>query len=293
MDKYFEDFTEAAAAVGSDILLIHDGNGVKKIQAGNLDESLKNIFAANSGLHNGIYRGKNLGDHVTDEQWAEITAGTFKGMYIGDYWIINDYHWRIAAFDYWLGFGDTECTTHHIVIVPDENLCVADGSTTHYMNTSNITTGGYVGSGFYSGTNADSSSNTAKATCQNKAKSAFGNAHILSHREHLTNAVTSGKASAGAWYDSDVELMNEIMVYGCPVFTPTSDGSTVPANYTIGNGQLPLFALDHKHICNRAYWWLRDVVSASSFASVYHSGYAGYSGASSAWVGVRPAFAIC
>jgi hypothetical protein len=293
MDKHFDDFTEAAAAAGSDILLIYDGNGVKKIKADALDESLIIIFAANSGLHNGIYRGKNLGDHVTDEQWAEITAGTFKGMYIGDYWLINGVHWRIAAFDYWLGFGDTECTTHHIVIVPDENLCVPDGSTTHFMNTSNTTAGGYVGSGFYSGTNADNSSNTAKATCQNKAKSAFGNDHILTHREHLTNTVANGRASGGSWYDSDVELMNEIMVYGCPVFTPTSDGSTVPANYTIGNGQLPLFALDHKHICNRAAWWLRDVVSASHFALVYGHGYANYANASSAWVGVRPAFAIC
>jgi hypothetical protein len=87
--------------------------------------------------------------------------------------------------------------------------------------------------------------------------------------------------------------MNEIMVYGCHVFAPTSDGSTVPANYTIGNGQLPLFALDHKRICNRAHWWLRDVVSASNFADVNSYGNAYYHGASFAWVGVRPAFAIC
>ena len=276
------------------ILEDKDGNVTGKGSLGDLAEFVAKAWTfGNAGYHNSIYRGKNLGDHVTDEQWEAIQNGTFEGMYIGDYWVINGKTWRIAAFDYWYGFGDTACSTHHVVIVPDENLLAADGSTTHYMNTSNITTGAYVGSGFYSGTNADNTSNTAKASCQNMAKNAFGAAHILTHREHFQNAMTDGHASGGSWYDSDVDLMNEPMVYGSYIFTPANDGVTIPNLYTIDNSQLPLFALNHRHICNRAGWWLRDAVSASLFAHVYNSGGCAYANASATWVGVRPAFGIC
>lgn len=48
--------------------------------------------------------------------------------------------------------------------------------------------------------------------------SAFGSA-VLTHREYLTNAVTNGYPSAGAWFDSNVELPNEIMIYGSLVYT--------------------------------------------------------------------------
>ena len=242
----------------------------------------------NAGFHNSIYRGKNLGTSVTAAQWAAISAGTFDDMFIGDYWVINGVTWRIAAFDYWLHHGDTECTTHHVVIVPDSNLLAADGSTTHWMNTTNITTGAYVGSDFYTGNNG----NNGKATILSSIRSAFGSAHILNHREYLQNAVSNGRPSGGAWYDSEVEIPNERMVYGNAPFSPVSDGSNVPANYTIDNAQLPLFALDHSRICNRANWWLRDPVSASDFAYVDSNGNCNYSNASNPWVGVRPAFGI-
>ena len=41
-----------------------------------------------------------------------------------------------------------------------------------------------------------------------------------------------------------------------------------------------------------AHWWLRDVVSGSSFANVNHTGYCYYTSASAAWRGIRPAFVI-
>ena len=290
--KFFTQFTTTGEIDGDDIFLVHDGNGVKKITLSNLEKSFFKEFSTQAGFHNSLYRGKNLGTEFTADQQAAIAAGTFDDMYIGDYWEINGYIWRIAAFDYWLHMGDTECTTHHIVIVPDENLLAADGSTTHYMNTSNITTGAYVGSGFYSGTNADSSSNTAKTDCKNMAKAAFGAAHLLSHREYLKNAVTDGYESAGAWYDSDVEMMTEEMVYGGKELKNVTAGTHVPSNYTIDHSQLPLFALDRSKICNRAHWWLRDVVSSTDFALVTGSGHCNNNSASTANIGVRPAFAI-
>ena len=271
-------------------------SNVSSVSGGGLNNLLINIpnYYNNAGFHNSIFRGNSLGSSISSTQWSEISAGTFKDLFIGDYWTINNINWRIAAFDYWLRCGDTECTTHHIVIVPDSNLLAADGSTTHFMDTANVTSGGYLGSGFRSGTNHDSGStaNTSRQQCINIVNSAFGSSHILTHREYFTNAVTNGKPSAGAWVDSTVDIMNERMVYGNAPFSPVSDGTTVPANYTIDKGQLPLFALAPQYICNRAYWWLRDPVSSATFAFVLNYGNCGYDIASTAWVGVRPAFGI-
>ena len=236
----------------------------------------------NAGFHNSIFRGKNLGTSVTADQYAAISAGTFEDMFIGDYWVIGGVNWRIAAFDYWWNMGDTACSKHHIVIVPDSNLA------SDKMNSTNITTGAYVGSDFYTGAN----SNTGKATARTAINNAFGSSHILTHREYLKNAVTNGYESGGSWYDSTFELMTEQMVYGCKVFGNVINGTNVPASYTIDNAQLPLFALDHSKICNRGPWWLRDVVSSAGFAVVSGNGYCNYNAASYTY-GVRPAFGIC
>ena len=251
-------------------------------------ESVSNISYNNAGAHNSIYRGKNLGSAVTAAQWEEIGAGTFGDMFVGDYWYINSIYWRIGGFNYWYNYGDTACNKPHVLIVPDQNL-LKEGNTAHWMNATDTTSGAYVGSDFYTGNNG----NTGKAQCRSMAQSAFGSAHILTHREYLQNAVTNGYESGGAWYDSDVEIMNEKMVYGCEIFSNQTSGTNIPAKYTIDNAQIPLFALDHSRICNRAYWWLRDVVSGSYFAYVGGGGDACSYGASASWVGVRPAFAIC
>ena len=173
--------------------------------------------------------------------------------------------------------GDTSCTTHHVVIVPDTNLY------SHVMNDTNITTGAYVGSKMYTEGLAQ-----AKTTINN----AFGSSHILTHRNYLKNAVASGGyESGGAWYDSSVELMTEQNVYGCKVFGNCLNGTNIPASYTIDKSQFPLFALNHLHTCNRGWYWLRDVVSAAHFAFCDYGGNALYNYASGS-DGVRPAFSI-
>lgn len=246
-----------------------------------LTEEIVAINADNAGAHNSIYRGKYLGSSVTAEQYAAISSGKFTDLYIGDYWTIGGVNYRIAAFDYWLHTGNTECTTHHIVIVPDSTI--ANGK----MNNTNTTTGGYVGSDFYTGNNE----NTAFATAKSVVNNAFGSSHILNHREYLINEVTDGHSSAGAWYDSTLELMNEQMVYGTKILEPSGDGSRLFINYTIDTSQLPLFRYDHSLICIREDWWLRNVITGSIFADVHGSCNAGSYSASYS-IGIRPAFAI-
>lgn len=281
--KKVTDLSAVTTIADANLIPVHDGTGLKKITFANLkaktieqtEGKIAPLLFNNAGAHNAIYRGKNLGTSVTTAQYNAIKAGTFDDLYIGDYWVINGVTWRIAAFDYYLRCGDSDLTTHHAVIVPD--TCLYN----HVMNDTNTTDGGYVGSKMYK-----EGLEQAKTTI----KAAFSG-HVLSHRIYLTNAVANGKASAGAWCDSEVDLMNEQMVYGTGIFSPVSDGSTVPANYRVEKSQLPLFAHEPSRICNRDNWWLRDVITAALFASVYYGGVANYANASAS-CGVRPAFCI-
>ena len=285
--KKFGDLDTILTAGDDSLLLIHDGTGVKTISTANFKKDLKEYMEGvntilaqltydNAGAHNSIYRGKNLGTTVTEEQWEAISSGTFTDLYIGDYWVIGGVNWRIAAFDYYLNCGDTSFTKHHAVIVPDTCLYSAQ------MNTTNVTTGAYKGSAMY----------TANLTqAKSTINSAFGSSHVLSHRIYLSNATSNGRASAGEWTDSTVDLMCEHMVYGSGIFSPVSDGSNVPNNYRVEKGQLPLFALEPSRICNRDTWWLRDVITAAYFAYVNVNGSANYADASGS-LGVRPAFCI-
>lgn len=278
--KKFADLEAILSVTGTEQMLIHDGNGVKVITVENLHkglqtdiDSVRNVLADGAAAHNCIYRGKNLGTSVTAEQYAAISSGKFTDLYIGDYWVINGVTYRIAAFDYYYNCGDTNFTKHHVVIVPDTSLYKAQ------MNTSNVTTGGYTGSAMYK-------SNLAQA--KTTIKAAFGSAHVLTKRELLTNAVNGNTPSGWAWFDSDVELMNEVQAYGS-VAWGAHDGNGY--NVASGDGQFPLFMFDRTKLHNREDYWLRDVASATDFSLVNYSGYAS-SGNASYSFGVRPAFCI-
>lgn len=291
--KKVTELTAFTTPTDSCLILIHDGTGLKKITFANFrakavegtEAKIAPLLFNNAGAHNAIYRGKSLGSTVTTAQYASIKAGTFDDLYIGDYWTIGSVNYRIAAFDYYLNSGDTSCTTHHVVIVPDTCLYNAQMHNTSSggweSGAANTTAGGYVGSDMYK-----SNLEQAKTTI----KSAFSG-HVLKHRIYLTNAVANGRASGGAWCDSEVDLMCEQMVYGSGIFSPVSDDSNVPANYRVEKSQLPLFQHEPSRICNRNNWWLRDVITASGFAFVNGNGIADCGGASYSY-GVRPAFCI-
>ena len=235
---------------------------------------------ATAGYRNSIYRGINLGSAVTAEQYAAISAGTFENMFVGDYWTINNINWRIAGFDYWYKTGDVTCNSHHVVIVPDSNLANAK------MNETSMTEGAYVGSDYYTGNNG----NTAKATVNSIIESAFGTDHLLNHKIRLSNAVTDGYESAGAWYESTFDLMSEKMVYGCEAYRNYLCAGGESIEYTVDKCQLPLFRYDQMRMIASAYW-LRDVSTSTMFCSVTSGGGSYRYGASTS-SGIRPAFGI-
>lgn len=269
------ELTQINELVSGNKLLVGTTDGNKAIAAEDALFAMLDSFAPVE-LRRVLFRGKNLGTALTAVQKAAIKDGSFKGMFLGDYWSIGGRIWRIVDMDYWYNCGDTAFTSHHLVIMPDEALYNAK------MNTTNVTTGGYVGSEMYK-------NNLANA--KTIVNAAFQGS-VLTHREYLCNAVANGRPSGGAWFDSSVELPNESMMYGHPHFSPTSDGSTVPAIYTISKTQLALYMVCPRFIVNRSYnQWLRDVVSSAYFAYVGTSGATYYNYASGSR-GVRPVFPV-
>lgn len=250
-----------------------------------IDDLLKAIVPKNAGAHNGIYRGKDITDLFYNGTLSQqIATGTFDDVFIGDYIIgkVSKRKYLVADINYRLNMGDAECKTPHILMIPERIMGTAK------MNDTNITTGAYVGSKMYT-----EYLTPFKAVIQND----FEISHIVQHKNLLANAVTNGYESAGGWFDSTIELMNEIMVYGGNIFHNIQNGANLPYNYTIDKQQLSLFKLRPdltvaRNDAGERYWyWLRDVASASAFAYVSSTGYCSNDGASNSY-GVRPAFLI-
>lgn len=284
MIKKISELEELEKINNSDILPIVDitNNQTKKVKVENL---LPYLVPTNGGAHNSIYRGKDITNLFYDGTLSkQIAAGTFDDIFVGDYIIGKNSKrkYLVADINYRLHMGDTECTKPHILMIPERTM----GN--EQMNATNVTTGAYIGSAMYT---------TNLAKYKTIIKNDFEETHILKHRNHLQNAVTNGYESAGTWYDSDIELMNETMVYGSNIFKNCLNGSNIPNNYTIDKSQLSLFRLRHDLTVAlndsgaRQWYWVRDVVSSASFAYVSGNGGANYGNASNSG-GVRPAFLI-
>ena len=247
------------------------GNNAKSIETINgFIEALKADGAARA---NALPYEYDLGTSFTAEQSADIRSGKVNKVRVGGYGAINGRKYWAAHADYRLHCGDTELTTHHMLVIPDKSFY--DG----VMNDTNVTTGGYSGSKMKT---------SGRANALATVKADFGADHILTHRIMLTNAVSNGAGSGWAWYDSQIDLMNEHMVYGSYAWGGGSqNGHDTGADKT----QIALFQARPDLISNRQNWWLRDVRSAAHFCGVYATGHAADWDASNS-VGVRPAFLI-
>ena len=173
------DYTLVDQLAAEDVFLVDGTGGTRKILT--KDAVLAALFLNSAVNRRMIFRGKNLGATFTPEQKAAVQAGTFDGLWLGDYWEIGDVKYRIADFDYWYQKGDTPFSAHHLVIVPDTGLGSAQ------MNASSVTTGGYTGSAMYT-------ANMANA--KNTINGAFPSS-VLTHREYLINTVASGYPAHG------------------------------------------------------------------------------------------------
>ena len=268
------EFPAATAVAAADVFLLDGANGTKKVAAGDLPFLL---FDSIPTMHKQLYRGKYLGTSFTAGQKTAVQNGTFTDLWVGDYWTIGGVNWRIADVNYWYGKGDTAFNTNHLVIVPDSTF-----PDVAWHGTSSTDTG-YGGSLMRT---------TNLATAKTAAGAAFP-ASILTHRELFNSAVTSGIPANTTWYDSTLDLMNEIMLTGSYVMTVASTSAAIANRYTVDQSQLALFRLNPAlmNAVGRVAYWLRDV--ASSLAVVRH-GPAGHQTVQDPTYpcGVRPVFAI-
>ena len=239
-----------------------------------LKELTKMLGQTGASRANSFIYEHDLGTSFTAEQSADIRAGKFELVRTGGYWTINGRKYWAAHADYRLNCGDTALTTHHMLVIPDKSFYNG------VMNDTNVTTGAYYGSKMKTSGLAD-----ALATI----KADFGADHILTHKVLLANAVSNGLSSGWAWYDSQIDLMNEKMVYGSHAW---GGGSQNGFDTGADKSQLALFQARPDLITNRENWWLRDVQSATNFCYVNNSGNANYFWSASNSLGVRPAFLI-
>ena len=229
---------------------------------------------------------------------ANIQAGKFVGMHIGDYIVksvtasgttYNNVKWLFAAFDPHLHCGydpnNTDgkggvTTDHHVLIIPNTTL-----QRNVSMNDTDTTSGGYLGSKMWK---------THIPAWATGIKNAFGSSHILPHWDILSNSVDNngypanglgrGVANNWAWTKVEVNIPNEPMVYGGNVWASSAeDVGSFPR-------QLPLFALKCSHLYDRSWFWLRAVASSSYFANANSTGDANIRVASDAGAGggIRP-----
>ena len=206
----------------------------------------------------------------------------------------------IAGIDTLWGNGDNiSMAYHHLVMVPGMGF----GGIQHFgrsrMNPTNTTVGGYAGSEMHTitiGDIATSGSTETTATINQQLYAEFGS-HLKTTRELLSNSINStgynrlgsntGCSNGWNWVSCQAVLMSEIEVYGSIVWS-SSGHDTGNANK-----QLPLFANSKQSINNRSAWyWLKDVASASNFCGCGNNGNVNYNSAGYAGNYVRPRFVI-
>lgn len=211
-------------------------------------------------MHRNIFRGKSLGESITAEQLATIRDGSFKDLYIGDYWERDGTIYRIADINYWRNVGYPEKVQKpHILIVPDTAL----GS--GQMNANNSTAGGYI----------NSTMKTVRLNqIANSLPDAFKNI-LISHRIF----------SDGSWVNTSVDLMNEVMVHGTYICTDNSNKQTSDAQ------QLSLFRLCPELKSIGQNYWLRNVAGSQTYTLISQYGDASSDMATSTY-GIRPVFAV-
>lgn len=213
-------------------------------------------------MHRNIFRGKHLGESITEEQLEVIRDGSFADLYVGDYWEINGVKYRIADINYWknVGYPESEKVQKpHILIVPDTIL----GS--GQMNTGNSTSGGYR-------------SSAMKSTKLNQIADALPDTFkdmLISHRMF----------SDGSWIATSVDLMNEVMVHGTYICADNNNKQTSDAQ------QLVLFRLAPELKAIGINYWLRNAAGSQTYTLISQYGDASSDMATSTY-GIRPVFAI-
>ena len=266
---------------------------------------------------------KDITAYITDGTFWKRLAGTdgyalFEDIYAADYIhmsrAISAYertgshqetgseYVTIAELDGAMGRGDVDTINyHHAIMVAGKGTDPTEKQ--HFgrsrMNSSNRTTGGYKSSEMNTttiGAVASSGSTVATASINQQLYAEFG-AHLKTVREFISTSINasgynrfgnaSGCSNNREWVSVQAILMSEVEVYGSTVWSSSA--------YDTGTAFKPLALFQHSEIAlnnGSAYYWLKDVASATSFCFVSSFGSADCRGADGVGHYVRPRFII-
>ena len=285
-DVRIQDFGENSKPdVNNDFLMTFNDGSESKTR---LRDAFYSLVPDGAPTHNNVFRGQNLGA-LNATHIANIQNGTFHDMFVGDYFTINGSNYVIAGINYKKGHGDNGSLGNHLVLMPQDwsktptETLNSNGSTTHFMNDTDTTAGGFANTKLYK---------TYLPQIQQKLETDFG-AHLMNFRTVVSTHVDdSGAPDQAEWRDAKVAIPNEVMIFGSILNSNNKNGSW----YNVGDedSQLPLMRLNDSERCNNraGAFWLRDIRSASEFARAGSNGDATWNGASNTWAGVRAFFLI-
>ena len=140
-----------AKIAGQDVELPESPVGPEQHYLAYIAKNGASAGGSTAGGANANFGGVDLTNKYTIEELsAKVQSGDFPGLHIGDYITKKvkvgnnaerEEDFVIAGFDYFLGVGDTELTTHHLLMIPKNGFYE-----TMKMNDTNTTAGGYYGS---------------------------------------------------------------------------------------------------------------------------------------------------
>ena len=284
-DVRIQDFNENLKPdTNNDFLMTFNGGSESKTK---LRDAFYAMVPDGAQTHANIFRGQNLGD-LTATHIANIQNGTFHDMFVGDYFTVNGSTYVIADINYKKGHGDKTPLGNHLLLMPTDlsktptQTLAPDGKTTHYMNDTDTTAGGFAGSKLYK---------TYLPQIEQKLASDFGS-HLLSFRQIVSTHVDdNGVPDQAEWRDAKAMIPSETMIFGSAVNGNNKNGSW----YNVGDDacQLALMRLSREERNSyRSTIWLRDVCSTTNFACAYDYGNDFSFNASYNWAGVRAFFLI-
>lgn len=264
------------ATVWQKVMINSDISDTYATKASIVDDWYAHLPINNAATHNCFYRGKDLTAAFDSGEFSEHVAdGSFTDIFPGDFITKNvavaatanaaaatyTIKFIVADLDWYLNRGDQNngMASHHVIIIPET------APFNSYMNSQNVTTGGYTSSYM---------NKTVLPLFANGLTAAFGAGHILPFRSLDVVTVNNSLPSGGMpgwqgasiwgsqWQSCTCHLMNESMVYGTKVIA-----SSGPDEHMTG-AQLSAFRHNQSLVWNRQSYWLSDVASSSYFALV-------------------------
>ena len=116
-DVRIQDFNENwKPDTNNDFLMTFNDGSESKTR---LRDAFYSLVPDGAPTHNNVFRGQNLGA-LNATHIANIQNGSFRGMFIGDYFSINGSNYVIAGINYKRYHGDNMDLGNHLVLMPSD-----------------------------------------------------------------------------------------------------------------------------------------------------------------------------